>query len=91
MSDKLQNAREYILRNIESAEFKGGQKLPSARDLAERTGISFTIMQMAFNNEATQGSKPLFQRHGAEHIEMSAVKTVAEKSGIKLIQDLHQG
>ena len=40
MSDKLQNAREYILRNIESAEFKGGEKLPSARDLAEQTGIS---------------------------------------------------
>ena len=55
MSDKLQNAREYILRNIESAEFKGGEKLPSARDLAEQTGISFTIMQMAFNTLIADG------------------------------------
>lgn len=55
MADKLQNAREYILRKIELAEFKGGQKLPSARDLARHTGISFTIMQMAFNTLIADG------------------------------------
>jgi len=55
MANKLQSAREYILRKIEFAEFKGGQKLPSARDLAKQTGISFTIMQTAFNTLIADG------------------------------------
>lgn len=30
MADKLQSAREYILRRIDAGEFRGGEKLPSA-------------------------------------------------------------
>lgn len=55
MADKLQSAREYILRRIDAGEFRGGEKLPSARELAERTGISFPIVQMAFNTLIADG------------------------------------
>ena len=55
MADKLRDAREFILERIESGEFAGGEKLPSARDLAEQTRISFVIMQMAFMSLVTDG------------------------------------
>ena len=72
MADKLQSAREYILRRIDAGEFRGGEKLPSARELAERTGISFPIVQMAFNTliataffqAASLGREPAFARTG---------------------------
>ena len=49
------------------------------------------IVQMTLNNTATQGSKPLFQRHGTEHIKMAAVKTMSKEGAVKLTQNLYQG
>ena len=48
MSDKLQSAREYILRKIEDGTLPGGAKLPAAREYAGECGVSLAIMQMAF-------------------------------------------
>ena len=64
MADKLLDAREYILERIESGEFAGGEKLPSARDLAEQTRISFVIMQMAFISLVTDGVLYTVPRRG---------------------------
>lgn len=50
MSDKLQTAREYILRKIESGELKGGDKLPAAREYSDEIGVSLAITQMAFTS-----------------------------------------
>ena len=38
MSDKLQTAREYILRKIENGELRGGDKLPAAREYSDEIG-----------------------------------------------------
>lgn len=64
MADKLRDAREFILERIESGEFAGGEKLPSARDLAEQTRISFVIMQMAFISLVTDGVLYTVPRRG---------------------------
>ena len=55
MTDKLQIAREYILKRIESGEFERGGKLPAAREFCGEIGVSFAIVQLAFNSLTRDG------------------------------------
>ena len=64
MSDKLQQAREMILRKIECGEFAGGSRLPAVRDFCEATGISLTIAQLAFHSLTRDGILAIVPRQG---------------------------
>lgn len=64
MSDKLQTAREYILRKIESGELKGGDKLPAAREYSDEIGVSLAITQMAFTSLVRDGILTSIPRQG---------------------------
>ena len=64
MSDKLQSAREHILRKIEDGILCGGSKLPAAREYAEELGVSLAIMQMAFTSLTRDGILSSVPRQG---------------------------
>ena len=64
MSDKLQSAREYILRKIEDGTLPGGAKLPAAREYAGECGVSLAIMQMAFTSLTGDGILHSVPRQG---------------------------
>lgn len=64
MSDKLQGAREYILRKIEDGSLPGGTKLPAAREYAGKCGVSLAIMQMAFTSLTSDGILHSVPRQG---------------------------
>lgn len=64
MSDKLQGAREYILRKIEDGTLPGGAKLPAAREYAGECGVSLAIMQMAFTSLTRDGILNSVPRQG---------------------------
>ena len=64
MSDKLQSAREYILRKIEDGTLPGGAKLPAAREYAGESGVSLAIMQMAFTSLTGDGILHSVPRQG---------------------------
>ena len=64
MSDKLQSAREYILRKIEDGTLPGGAKLPAAREYAGECGVSLAIMQMAFTSLTGDGILHSVPRRG---------------------------
>ena len=64
MSDKLQSAREYILRKIEDGTLPGGAKLPAAQEYAGECGVSLAIMQMAFTSLTGDGILHSVPRQG---------------------------
>lgn len=64
MSDKLQTAREYILRKIENGELRGGDKLPAAREYSDEIGVSLAITQMAFTSLVRDGILTSVPRQG---------------------------
>lgn len=64
MQDKLQIARENILRDIESGSLKAGDKLPAAREFAEKVGVSLGVAQMAFNSLVRDGILTSIPRQG---------------------------
>lgn len=64
MSDKLQTAREYILRKIENGELRGGDKLPAAREYSDELGVSLAITQMAFTSLTRDGILTSVPRQG---------------------------
>ena len=64
MSDKLQGAREYILRKIEDGTLPGDAKLPAAREYAGECGVSLAIMQMAFTSLTRDGILNSVPRQG---------------------------
>lgn len=64
MQDKLQIARESILRDIEQGCLKAGSKLPAAREFAEKVGVSLGVAQMAFNSLTRDGILTSIPRQG---------------------------
>ena len=64
MSDKLQNAREYILKKIEGGALSGGDKLPAAREYSDELGVSLAITQMAFTSLTRDGILTSVPRQG---------------------------
>ena len=64
MPDKLQHAREHILRKIEDGALAVGAKLPAAREYAEELGVSLAIMQMAFTSLTRDGILNSVPRQG---------------------------
>ncbi len=64
MADKLQWAREEILRRIESGELAAGSKLPGAREFSAETGASFVIAQAAFSSLTRDGILMTVPRQG---------------------------
>ena len=64
MQDKLQIARENILRDIELGSLKAGDKLPAAREFAEKVGVSLGVAQMAFNSLVRDGILTSIPRQG---------------------------
>ncbi len=64
MSDKLNVVREYIIRELEEKRLTGGDKLPGARELSERIGVSHAVTQMAFISLVRDGLLDSFPRSG---------------------------
>ncbi len=64
MADKHLQAREYILREIESGNLRGGDKLPGARELSEAIDVSVAITQMAFVSLTRDGVLESVSRSG---------------------------
>lgn len=64
MTDKLQFTRESILRRIESGEFPAGGKLPAAAKYCETIGVSFVVVQLAYNSLIRDGVLYSIPRQG---------------------------
>ena len=62
--DKLQFARESILHRIERGEFSAEAKLPAAMKYSETAGISFGVVQLAYNSLIRDGILYSIPRQG---------------------------
>ncbi len=64
MSKKLNMVRKHIINELEAGRLVAGDKLPGARELSERLGISHTITQVAFISLVKDGLLDSFPRSG---------------------------
>ena len=64
LMDKLQTAREGILHRIEHGEFSAETKLPAAAKYSEETGVSFGVVQLAYNSLIRDGILYSIPRQG---------------------------
>ena len=64
MADKITEVREHILGGLEAGELAGGDKLPGAREFAERIGVSLAIVQSAFTSLVREGILESVSRSG---------------------------
>ena len=62
--DKLQFARESILHRIECGEFPAEAKLPAAAKYCETIGVSFVVVQLAYNSLIRDGILYSIPRQG---------------------------
>lgn len=62
--DKLQFARESVLHRIERGEFSAEAKLPAAMKYSETAGISFGVVQLAYNSLIRDGILYSIPRQG---------------------------
>jgi ABC-type glycerol-3-phosphate transport system substrate-binding protein len=63
-NDKTEEAREMILDLLETGSFKGGDKLPGAREIAAKAGISLLTAQAAVKTLERDGLIELRARSG---------------------------
>jgi len=64
MIDKTTQIREYILTQLETGSFRGGDKLPGARELGKIAGASFVIVQQALASLVRDGILETMPRLG---------------------------
>ncbi|HBC89659.1 MAG TPA: hypothetical protein DCZ94_22195 [Lentisphaeria bacterium] len=65
MKKKNQIARDYIIELLESGKLKEGDKLPGARVIAEKLGISMLIVQNAISSLEQENIIKNYPRRGA--------------------------
>ena len=63
--DRTAQVRSHILDQLEAGRLRGGDRVPSARDLAEDLGISFLKVQQAMETLAQDGVLEIRPRIGA--------------------------
>lgn len=82
---KMPSPREYFIREIEGQIIKGrlkvGEKLPTERQLAERTGIKQSVVHAAIKELENLGFVNIVPRHGvyvADYLRTGSFETLNE-------------